>query len=86
MYEWIGFLGMLFIDFCYLPQIWKAYKTKSVNDISVPFWVSLIIGLSLYEIYAVLIGNIVYTISSGTGLLFNILMIYLLYKYRRSDD
>ena len=82
MYEWIGFLGMIFIDLCYIPQIWKAYKTKSVNDISIPFWISLIFGLSLYFIYAILINNPVYMISNSTGLIFNTIMLILLYKYR----
>ena len=82
MYEWVGILGMIFIDFCYLPQIWKAYRTKSVQDISIPFWVSLIIGLLFYEIYAILINNPVYMLSNLTGLFFNVLMLFLLYKYR----
>lgn len=80
MYEYIGFLGMLFIDLCYIPQIWKAYKTKSVKDISILFWLCLIIGLLLYLIYSILINKIVYLISNLTGLLFNIIMLILLYK------
>lgn len=40
-YNVLPHLATLFITLTYLPQIYKTYKTKSVEDISMGFWTLL---------------------------------------------
>jgi uncharacterized protein with PQ loop repeat len=37
----------VFLTICYLPQIYRTYKTKNVESMSISFWVMLNIALTL---------------------------------------
>jgi MtN3 and saliva related transmembrane protein len=81
MYELIGFLGVFLINLAYLPQLYKTIKTKKARDISVPFYILILLGIVAYLVYAVLIENVVYMVSNTVGLISPILMIYYGAKY-----
>lgn len=55
----VGFAAATCFAFCAAPQVWKAYKTKSTNDISMFY-----IVLSIF-------GNILSTIYIGRNKLYN---------------
>lgn len=49
----IGFIGGSILGLQLIPQIYKAYKTKSTNDISTFFLLMNIVGLTLMTTYGV---------------------------------
>lgn len=81
MNELFGFAGMILIQACYLPQLYKTIKTKSVKDLSLPFFIILIVGILFYLIYSILINDVVYMTSNTIGLISPITQIYLILKY-----
>ena len=83
MYEWIGFIGMIFINSCYAPQLYQTIKTKKSRDISLRFYSLLLIGLLFYMAYAVLISNIVYMTANVLSLTQGGLMLYFSKKYKK---
>lgn len=52
VWEIIGHVGGFLIAISLLPQLVKAYKTKSTKDLSLLWTLVLLIGLLLYAIYA----------------------------------
>lgn len=64
------------------PQIWKAWKTKEVDDVSVVMYLVLITGLALWLIYGIIKGDIPIIVTNGTALLLNLFMLYLIFRYR----
>lgn len=64
------------------PQIWKAWKTKEVEDVSVGMYLVLITGLALWLIYGIIEKDIPIIATNGTALLLNLFMLYLIFRYR----
>ncbi|MEG9327863.1 SemiSWEET transporter [Salinimicrobium catena] len=64
------------------PQIWKAWKTKEVEDVSVGMYLVLITGLALWLVYGIIENDIPIIATNGTALLLNLFMLYLIFRYR----
>ena len=78
-----GWIGMIMVQGCTLPQIIKAIRTKNVTGVSWLFWIILTLGLTCYLIYAFKINALVYKVSNITGISFNLIMLYLLFRYKK---
>ena len=52
----IGYAAGAILAVCFVPQVWKTWKTRSAEDVS--FWMVLLTLVSaiLYEIYAFMLG------------------------------
>jgi MtN3 and saliva related transmembrane protein len=79
----LGYTGGACMTINMIPQLYKTYTTKSVNDISVMFLVLNLIGLGLYIIYGI-IKNI-YTISIPVSISFIISCMLSILKYLYSN-
>jgi len=51
--EIFGWIGAILLPACALPQIWKIYKTKSVEDISLSYLWLWFIGETSILFYAI---------------------------------
>ncbi|WP_186786225.1 PQ-loop repeat-containing protein [Paenibacillus agilis] len=51
----VPMLATIFLTICYFPQIVKNYKTKDVSSMSMPFWILLIVAISLLTVNAFVI-------------------------------
>lgn len=65
------------------PQIWKAWKTKEVDDVSVGMYLVLITGLTLWLVYGIITNDIPIIATNGAALLLNLFMLFLIFRYRR---
>jgi uncharacterized protein with PQ loop repeat len=52
----MGVVGGCFIALSLVPQVWKAYQTKSAEDISYAYQGIYIVGITLLNAYALLLG------------------------------
>lgn len=80
--HFIGYLSGFIIAISLTPQVIKAYKTKSTNDISL-LWNSIfLLGLILYFIYGVGIGEMPIIIMNGIETFLAVLLLAakLIYK------
>ena len=75
----IGYIGGVCMTINMIPQLYKTYLTKSVNDISITFLILNVLGLGLYTVYGI-IKNI-YTITIPVSISFIISCILCLLKY-----
>lgn len=64
------------------PQIWKAWKTEEVEDVSIGMYLVLITGLALWLVYGIIKSDIPIIATNGTALLLNLFMLYLIFRYR----
>lgn len=73
----LGLLAGLLTTTAFLPQLIKAWKTKSLNDISLGMFVVLCTGVLLWIIYGVLIHSlpVILTNSATFVLAFSILVL-----------
>ncbi|WP_143961275.1 SemiSWEET family sugar transporter [Litoribacter populi] len=84
--EWITVLG-LFAGACtsvaVFPQLIKAFKSKSVEDVSPGMFTVMIIGFSMWLIYGIIQEDVAIIATNGLSLILNGIMAYFLIKYKR---
>jgi len=61
----------------YLPQLVRAWRTRSTRDISLPWIVLLVTGVALWLIYGILIGDGPLIAANGVTLCFTASILYL---------
>ena len=70
---YLGFLAMLFVQGCHIPQLlemWKLYRAGiPISGVSPWMYLSLGIGLFLYLIYSIWQVDPVYIVSNVVGLI-----------------
>ncbi len=81
----IGFIGGSILGLQLIPQIYKAYKTKSTNDISTFFLLMNIVGLTLMTTYGVCNNDMPVYLPTSISLL-NSLILLLLVKYNNGNS
>jgi MtN3 and saliva related transmembrane protein len=82
-WELVGYIAGLLTMFAFVPQIFKMYKTRSVNDISLPSFLQQFVGISLWFIYSLLIENKPMILSNTITLSSVIAIILLYFKHRK---
>lgn len=85
MLGWTDFLGLAagaFTTAAVVPQIWKAWKTKEVDDVSPGMFFVLITGLALWIAYGVIQKDIPIIVTNGLAFTLNCFMLFLIFRYR----
>jgi MtN3 and saliva related transmembrane protein len=80
MQDWISVLGGV-AGFCttlsFLPQLVRAWRTRSTRDISLAMFSTLVLGIFLWLIYGLLIGDGPLIAANGVSLCLTGSILYL---------
>ena len=69
----------------FVPQMIKAYRTKSMQDVS-PYLMALFAsGTTLWLAYGIFKSDWVILIANALGTAFNLVLLYMKYTYYRSS-
>ena len=79
--EILGLVAGIFTTAAVVPQLWKAWKTKEVEDVSLKMFFVLVTGLALWLVYGIIKNDLPIIATNGTALFLNSLMIYFIIKY-----
>ena len=80
VYEIIGLLAAILTTGSFVPQVYKTWKMKSADDISLTMYLVLFIGLVLWLIYGIHLNSIPMILANSvTGIL---ALIVLFFKWR----
>lgn len=80
--EILGIIAACLINGATLPQILKTARTKKVRDISLPFWIVLFTGASLWAFYGILANVVALILSSVVTCSLCLTMVALILRYR----
>ncbi|GLH71767.1 sugar transporter SemiSWEET [Geothrix limicola] len=69
MSEWIGFMAAFCTTASFLPQVWRVWKTRSVNDISLGMYVLFVLGVALWFIFGLAIHSLPVVLANGITLI-----------------
>lgn len=71
--EVLGYAAGTLTTIAFVPQVWRAWSTRSTGDISLGMFLAFSVGVSLWGIYGLLVGsrpiilaNVVTLVLSGT--------------------
>ncbi|UCG95825.1 MAG: hypothetical protein JSV92_02130 [archaeon] len=72
----------IIMSLSYFPQTYKIIKRKSSSDISLLSFLILLIGLLVWLMYGLSINNMPLIIANAIGIIANISVITVYFKYR----
>ena len=65
VYEVIGLSAAFLTTTAFIPQVYKIYKEKNAEGISLTMYLILFIGVILWFVYGLLIGSLSIIIANG---------------------
>ena len=75
VYEVIGLSAAFLTTSAFIPQVYKIYKEKNAEGISLTMYLILFIGVILWFVYGLLIGSLSIIIANGLTALLQLSMI-----------
>jgi len=83
--ELLGWITTLTFSMCYLPQLYRSWKRKSVGDVSVWSWIIQTFGYSIGLRYGIWLKQGPLIFGYIEGLLCSIVFLIMYWKYRKDD-
>jgi MtN3 and saliva related transmembrane protein len=80
--EVIGTMAGALTCITFLPQLLRTYKSKSSEGVSIPTFLIMILGTSLWLTYGIMLGKFSLIFTNAFVLIVAILILTLLVKYR----
>ena len=82
IYEVIGLSAAFLTTSAFIPQVYKIYKEKNADGISLLMYLILFIGVILWLIYGILISSLSIVIANGITALLQLSII--IFKLKNS--
>lgn len=79
----IGSTAALLTMFAFIPQIFKALRTKSVKDVSLVTLLQLSLGVSLWIAYGIHLKDKIIITANTITLIILIILLFLYFNYAR---
>lgn len=77
----IGMLAAVLSTVSFMPQALQAFKTKHTKDISLATFLVLSIGILLWLIYGILIGELPVILANSVTLVLSLAILIMKIKY-----
>ncbi|MHB8105721.1 MAG: SemiSWEET family sugar transporter [Dehalococcoidales bacterium] len=84
--EYLGIIAGLFTTFAVIPQIIRVYKLKSAREISLIFTSAMLLGVTFWLVYGILLGLLALIIWNSIGIVLNGCLLFVKVKYGRIKD
>ena len=82
--EFFGFLAALLTTIAFLPQLYKTWKTKSADDVSLIMLILFITGLICWIIYGLKINSLPILVANIITCIFNFSILILKITFNKS--
>ena len=64
----IGSLASTLTTIAFVPQVWRAWKTRSARDLSLPMYLIFTTGVVLWFVYGLLLGAVPIIVGNAVTL------------------
>jgi MtN3 and saliva related transmembrane protein len=81
--EILGLAAGTISSITFLPQVIKIWQTKSAKDLSVPMLLLLVLGVSMWLAYGIIIKNVPVIYTNSMVLLMSFIMLFFKFKYNK---
>jgi len=65
----IGTLASTLTTIAFVPQVWRAWRTRSARDLSLPMYMIFTSGVALWFVYGLLLGAMPIIVGNAVTLL-----------------
>jgi len=81
----IGVAAAALTTSSFLPQIFRAYRTKSMEDVSRYLMSFFATGTFLWMVYGIFKGDWVIIGANATATAFNVILLYMKFAYKKKS-
>jgi MtN3 and saliva related transmembrane protein len=78
----LGLMAGTITSITFIPQVLQIWKTKSAKDISILMLSLLIIGVSLWLAYGIVVKDIAIIYTNSMVLAMSLLMLYFKFRFK----
>ena len=75
LFEIVGLSAAFLTSSAFIPQVYKIYKEKNADGISLTMYIILFTGVILWFVYGILIGSLSIIIANGVTALLQLSII-----------
>ena len=83
--DFFGFLAALLTTLAFLPQLYKTWKTRSADDVSLLMLIVFLTGLICWIIYGLKINSVPILIANIITFIFNLSILILKITYSKKN-
>lgn len=81
--EILGYIGAVLSSVTFVPQVWYAWKTKSVGDLSIWMIIILLGNVSTWLTYGILLGLMPVIVANSIILALALVMLYFKLTFKK---
>jgi len=74
--DYLGYIGVVTGSLTFVPQVWMAWKTRSVGDLSIWMILILLINVVIWLIYGITGKDKAMIMANSIILVLSLLMVY----------
>ena len=74
-HELIGIIAAILTTSAFIPQVYKIYKEKKAQGVSLTMYLIMFVGVLLWLVYGVLIGSIAIIIANSVTAILQLFVI-----------
>lgn len=81
-FEIIGLVAAVLTTSAFVPQVYKAWKTKSTKGLSLPMYIIFFIGIILWLIYGIHLESFAMIVANSVTAILTIMILVLKLRYK----
>ena len=74
-YESIGIIAAILTTSAFIPQVYKIYKEKKAQGVSLTMYLIMFVGVLLWLVYGILIGSIAILVANSVTAILQLFVI-----------
>ncbi|MCF6181242.1 MAG: SemiSWEET transporter [Lutibacter sp.] len=78
----IGLIAAVLTTSAYVPQVYKTWKTKSVENISLTMYIVMAIGISLWLLYGIYLNSLSLILANSITVILTLIIIIFKVRYK----
>ena len=82
---WLGLLAGLLTSIAAVPQVIKTLRSRHVRDLSIWQPLLLSVGIALWLIYGIVIGDTPLSVANITPLICNLMLTFMKIRFKHND-
>ena len=86
MIEWVGLFGAFLSSVTFIPQVWLAWKTKSVGDLSLGMLLIVFTSVIVWLIYGIYLKLLPVIIANSIIFILSLVLLYFKFTFPKKNS
>ncbi len=84
--EWVGLFGAFLSSVTFIPQVWLAWKTKSVGDLSLGMLLIVFTSVIVWLVYGIYLKLLPVIIANSIIFVLSLVLLYFKFTFPKKNS